>query len=464
MVGKNKMENELLAFNDDEYYSHGIELTENERKSLAYLDDMNAERFDALYPDETNDDESAEELKVLFDVGFAFARRTLTNRRKKRRLLGKDGEMDDFETKTAPCWDGYAQVGMKRGRKGKMVPNCVPEGQQKSFLLAEEEKSAEKKLKDPDGGLTAAGRAHYKKTEGANLKPGVKGAADTPDKMRRKGSFLTRFFTNPSGPMKDEKGRPTRLALSAVAWGEPVPKNAEDAARLAEKGRNLLEKYKNVSGKSGEILSERKALGPSIGATSGPAAEGIDHDSDGMVFDGTPQETRAKYKKQSNPDYEKRRRKFVKAELARQGIKRNRRVEDRSKEERDARARARAVFDKATVRSGAEAQAQIGRANTDAARDRRNQAQSDRLTGQAQRTSAADRKPADRYPDPEKKYPPGQKPSAPREFKPADRYPEPARPVRPEDGVQGRQKPSKPKRTPGRPAPMPRKYTEGDYV
>ena len=200
-----------------------------------------------------------------------------------------------------------------------------------------ESKSA---LKDPDGGLTAAGRAHFKKTEGANLKPGVKGAADTPDKMRRKGSFLTRFFTNPSGPMKDEKGRPTRLALSAVAWGEPVPKNAEDAARLADKGRNLLEKYKNISGKSGEILSERKALGPTIGATSGPAAEGIDHDSDGMVFDGTPQETRAKYKKQSNADYEKRRRKFVKAELARQGIKRNRRVEDRSKEERDARASA----------------------------------------------------------------------------------------------------------------------------
>ena len=26
-----------------------------------------------------------------------------------------------------PCWDGYKQVGMKRGASGKMVPNCVPE-------------------------------------------------------------------------------------------------------------------------------------------------------------------------------------------------------------------------------------------------------------------------------------------------------------------------------------------------
>lgn len=99
------------------------------------------------------------------------------------------------------------------------------------------------RLKDPKGGLTAAGRKYFKRTEGANLKPGVKGPADTPEKMRRKGSFLTRFFTNPSGPMKDEKGRPTRLALSAAAWGEPVPQNAEDAAALAAKGRRMLDRY-----------------------------------------------------------------------------------------------------------------------------------------------------------------------------------------------------------------------------
>jgi hypothetical protein len=106
------------------------------------------------------------------------------------------------------------------------------------------------KIKDPKGGLTAAGRAYFKKKEGANLKPGVRGAANTPDKMRRKGSFLTRFFTNPSGPMKDDKGRATRLALSAAAWGEPVPQNAADAAKLAAKGRRLLERYSKTKKKS----------------------------------------------------------------------------------------------------------------------------------------------------------------------------------------------------------------------
>ena len=105
------------------------------------------------------------------------------------------------------------------------------------------------KLKDPKGGLTAAGRAHYKKKEGANLKPGVKGAADTPEKMRRKGSFLTRFYTDPSGPLVDEDGDPTRLALAARAWGESAPMSEEAAAKLAAKGRRLLEKYKKTKAK-----------------------------------------------------------------------------------------------------------------------------------------------------------------------------------------------------------------------
>lgn len=110
--------------------------------------------------------------------------------------------------------------------------------------LLEEELGKKQPLKDPKGGLTAAGRRHFKQTEGANLKPGVRGAADTPEKMRRKGSFLVRFFTNPSGPMKKPNGKPTRLALSAAAWGEPVPQDRAAAARLAAKGRRLLERYR----------------------------------------------------------------------------------------------------------------------------------------------------------------------------------------------------------------------------
>ena len=97
--------------------------------------------------------------------------------------------------------------------------------------------------KDPKGGLTAAGRRYFAQKEGAHLKPGVTGPADTPEKMKRKGSFLRRHFAHLRGPLLNEQGEPTRLALSAHAWGEPVPKTKAAAARLAAKGTRLLERY-----------------------------------------------------------------------------------------------------------------------------------------------------------------------------------------------------------------------------
>lgn len=96
--------------------------------------------------------------------------------------------------------------------------------------------------KNPKGGLSAAGREHFRKTEGAHLKAGVHGKADTPEKMKRKGSFLRRHFANPAGPMVKD-GKPTRLALSAHAWGEPVPKTPAAAKKLAAKGAALLKRY-----------------------------------------------------------------------------------------------------------------------------------------------------------------------------------------------------------------------------
>lgn len=150
-------------------------------------------------------------------------------------------------------------------------------------------KSAEQPLRDPKGGLTAAGRQHFKETEGANLKPGVKGAADTPTKMRRKGSFLVRFFTNPTGPMVDPKGRPTRLALSARAWGEPVPRNLEDAAKLAEKGRRLLDRYRNSKEESkGQKSFEQFQLSMKSADMPGRSHGGIRPSMPSGSFTGSP--------------------------------------------------------------------------------------------------------------------------------------------------------------------------------
>ena len=113
-------------------------------------------------------------------------------------------------------------------------------------------KSHESKARgrDPEGGLTAAGRAEFRRRDGAQLKPGVKKqriSDMTPEEMRRKGSWATRFFGRAELPaLRDAHGKPTRFALSAHAWGEPVPRTEAAARRIAEKGRRLLARYRRL--------------------------------------------------------------------------------------------------------------------------------------------------------------------------------------------------------------------------
>jgi hypothetical protein len=96
-----------------------------------------------------------------------------------------------------------------------------------------------KKYQNPKGGLNAAGRAFYKRSEGSNLKAPVRGAATGPEQIRRKASFLARMAGN-SGPDFDEKGRPTRKLLSLRAWG------ASSTADAKKKAATLSERYKRM--------------------------------------------------------------------------------------------------------------------------------------------------------------------------------------------------------------------------
>jgi len=76
--------------------------------------------------------------------------------------------------------------------------------------------------KDPKGGLNKKGVASYRKANpGSKLKmavttPPSKLKAGSKDANRRK-SFCARM-SGVKGPMKDEKGRPTRKALSLKKW------------------------------------------------------------------------------------------------------------------------------------------------------------------------------------------------------------------------------------------------------
>jgi len=263
-----------------------------ESQISSWMNSMSDDEVDSLFPE--NEELTDEEAKWMFGDDAESFKQDLMKRRKSR--------------------GGYTSLDIKI-----------------------EEKAAKKPvLRDPKGGLTAAGRKYFNRTEGSNLKPGVKGPADTPEKMRRKGSFLTRFFTNPRGPMKDDKGRPTRLALSAAAWGEPVPQTAEAAKKLADKGQNLLARYRRYkeAGKGKKSLDaydfSMKALGAPVAQQGGTVANrqggtvgsqtgrssstssnynpnARDMDGDGNVQEGT-EFMRAAQPRQRNADSTERRR------------------------------------------------------------------------------------------------------------------------------------------------------------
>jgi hypothetical protein len=134
----------------------------------------------------------------------------------------------------------------KTSAKKKLAKKTPAKGKKK-LAKTHARKGKGAREKDPRGGLTAAGRKAFAKKDGAHLKPGVtkKLSEMTPQDMRRKGSWAVRFYGRTKlPPLLDAKGRPTRHALSAHAWGEPVPKTAAAARRIAKKGERLLQRYR----------------------------------------------------------------------------------------------------------------------------------------------------------------------------------------------------------------------------
>jgi hypothetical protein len=152
-------------------------------------------------------------------------------------------------TKTAKKKTTKKRASKNAGRKRPATKKTARKTSRKRSASAGE-KDPEK---DPKGGLTAAGRAAFARKDGSHLKPGVrkKPADMTPQDMRRKGSWAVRFYGRKKlPPLVDRQGRPTRHALSAHAWGEPVPKTVAAARRIAAKVERLLQRYRQVKGKA----------------------------------------------------------------------------------------------------------------------------------------------------------------------------------------------------------------------
>lgn len=114
---------------------------------------------------------------------------------------------------------------------------------------------AKQQIRDPNGGLTAYGRKHYKEKFGNKLRPGVKNVSKTKSwgQKVRWAKWATRFYGQQNlPPLVKPNGEPTRLALTAKAWGVAVPKTEDQARRIAARGRRILEQYKNQKSNNGK--------------------------------------------------------------------------------------------------------------------------------------------------------------------------------------------------------------------
>jgi hypothetical protein len=114
------------------------------------------------------------------------------------------------------------QQPMQQGQFGVKPQGPVP-AQPRAFAkgglaMAEGGAWTRKEGKNPEGGLNAKGRASLK-AQGHDIKPPVsaKQAKKSPKAAARRKSFCARMTGMP-GPMEDDKGRPTRKALSLRKW------------------------------------------------------------------------------------------------------------------------------------------------------------------------------------------------------------------------------------------------------
>lgn len=192
-----------------------------------------------------------------------------------RQALQKKGHMEEEKKMSNPCWKGYKAYGMKK-KDGKEVPNCVPVEEQGSSATPYTERPTyesaawqRKEGKNPEGGLNRKGIASYRRenpgsklsmavtTKPSKLKPGSKAA-------NRRKSFCARMGGMP-GPMKDEKGRPTRKALSLRKWNceeeNKYPQTAErgiyEKAPPGAKYERMVQHIKDRLGANGLTDKEK---------------------------------------------------------------------------------------------------------------------------------------------------------------------------------------------------------------
>lgn len=158
-------------------------------------------------------------------------------------VLMEDMEMtmpEDYEKveKKAPCWDGYVMRGMKPGKGGRMVPNCVPT--EKADDLWEDDDDVEYDDEDhvrkaegysPPAGARSAARKAIKfkedgKATGAGTAVGwtrarqlANGESLSLSTVKRMYSYFSRHEVDKKGKDWGNQANPSNGYIMWLAWG-----------------------------------------------------------------------------------------------------------------------------------------------------------------------------------------------------------------------------------------------------
>ena len=139
--------------------------------------------------------------------------------------------------KQAPCWDGYVQRGMKPGKNGKPVPNCVPAA--KADDLFEDDDTVEYETDSlskaegyspPSGARSAARRAIKFKEDGKAAGAGTavgwtragqlaRGETISLSTVKRMYSYFSRHEVDKKGKDWGNTANPSNGYIMWLAWG-----------------------------------------------------------------------------------------------------------------------------------------------------------------------------------------------------------------------------------------------------
>ena len=144
---------------------------------------------------------------------------------------------EDTIDKADPCWEGYTQRGMKPGKNGKMVPNCVPVQKADDMFEDEDDVVYETDTvakadgySPPEGARSAARKAIKFKEDGKATGAGTavgwtragqlaRGESLSLSTVKRMYSYFSRHEVDKKGKDWGSQSNPSNGYIMWLAWG-----------------------------------------------------------------------------------------------------------------------------------------------------------------------------------------------------------------------------------------------------